>query len=193
MNNINLFAYTDELNQFLNEARLKNINFNDDDNITLRERGVARGVYKDNSTSSGSIDNGASTMNVDFNAPSQQTKQNTNDTPPQENSAEQPQEQPQGKPQGEPQEQPQENPQKQPQEQQIDDKSAELEKLQVSYKRIINLQKKFAAFKKQCENSELTVEDVIKSAQGGGQESAPAPEQNSTPTSDQNPMPSTQG
>ena len=176
MNNINLFAYTNELTQFLNEARLKNINFNDDDNITLRERGVARGVYKDNDTSSGSIDGGASTMNVDFNTPAQQTKQNTNDTPPQE--------QPQEQPQENPQEQPQAEPQREPQEQQIKDNSAELEKLQISYKKIINLQKKFAAFKKQCENSELTVEDVIKSAQGGGQESASNVSQESAPTSD---------
>lgn len=201
MNNINLFAYTDELNQFLNEARLKNINFNDDDNVTLRERGVARGVYKDDSTSSGSIDGETSTMNVDFNTPSQQTKQNTNNTPsqeqPQGNPQEQAQAEPQAKPQGEPQEQPQEqspeNPQDQSQEQQIEDNSTELEKLQISYKKIINLQKKFAAFKKQCENSELTVEDVIKSAQSAGQESAPASNQDSAPTSGQNPVPSTNG
>lgn len=202
MNNINLFAYTNELNQFLNEAtRLKNINFNDDDNITLRERGVARGVYKDNDTSSGSIDGEASTMNVDFNTPVQQTKQNTNDTPPQEQPQEQPQENPQEQPQTEPQSEPQNEPQEQPQEQQIEDNSAELEKLQISYKKIINLQKKFAAFKKQCENSELTVEDVIKSAQGGGQESASNVSQESaptsgpeaTPTAGQSPTPSTNG
>ena len=72
MNKINLSSYADEINQFLTEARLKNINFDDNKNLTMRERGVARGVYDDSDTSTGSTGDGATTtMNYDI-RPSQE-------------------------------------------------------------------------------------------------------------------------
>lgn len=153
MNKINLSIYADEINQFLNEARLKNIDFGKDNNLSMKERGVARGVYNDNDTSSGSSAGETSTMNIDFNNKQQQATDQKTDI------SENPQ------PSSETQE-----PQQSEQEPQRPDNSAELEKLQLSYKKILNLQKKFAAFKKQCEASEMTVEDVIKSAQGGSEQ-----------------------
>lgn len=152
MNRINLSIYADEINQFLNEARLKNIDFDKDNNLSMKERGVARGVYSDTDTSSGSSAGETSTMNIDFNNKQQQaTEQKPDVSNPQPSSEAQEPQQPEQKPQG-------------------SDNSAELEKLQLSYKKILNLQKKFAAFKKQCEASEMTVEDVIKSAQGGSEQ-----------------------
>lgn len=153
MNRINLSIYADEINQFLNEARLKNIDFDKDNNLSMKERGVARGVYSDTDTSSGSSAGETSTMNIDFNNKQQQATEQKPDVSenPQPSSETQEPQQAEQKPQG-------------------SDNSAELEKLQLSYKKILNLQKKFAAFKKQCEASEMTVEDVIKSAQGGSEQ-----------------------
>lgn len=173
MNRINLSIYADEINQFLNEARLKNIDFDKDNNLSMKERGVARGVYSDTDTSSGSSAGETSTMNIDFNNKQQQATEQKTDA------SENPQ------PSSETQEpqQSEQEPQQSEQEPQSSDNSAELEKLQLSYKKILNLQKKFAAFKKQCEASEMTVEDVIKSAQGGSEQ--PTQENQSQPPQEQ--------
>ena len=149
MNKINLSSYADEINQFLTEARRKNIDFDNDKNLTMRERGATRGVYNDSDSSSGTIgDGGATTMNYN-NQPSQEKingKLQTSEPSP-ENS-EPVSDNAQSTPETEP---PQKN-------------SSNLENLQIAYKKLFNLKKKFEAFKKQCENSELTIDDIIKAA-----------------------------
>lgn len=151
MNKINLSSYADEINQFLTEARLKNINFDDNKNLTMRERGVARGVYDDSDTSTGSTGDGATTtMNYDI-RPSQEK---INDKPQA------------SEPSPEKSETPQDNTQPAAETEQTQKNSSNLENLQIAYKKMFNLKKKFEAFKKQCENNELTIDDIIKAAGG---------------------------
>ena len=151
MNKINLSSYADEINQFLTEARLKNINFDNDKNLTMRERGVARGVYNDSDTSSGTIGNGgATTMNY-------------NNQPPREKINDKPQS---SEPSPENSESSSNNTQSAVEPETPQKNSSNLENLQIAYKKILNLKKKFEAFKKQCENNELVVDDVIKAANG---------------------------
>lgn len=151
MNKINLSSYADEINQFLTEARLKNINFDNDKNLAMRERGVARGVYDDSDTSSGSIGDGTTTTMSYNNQPSQEK---VNDKPQA------------SEPSPEKSETPQDNTQPSAEIEAPQKNSSNLENLQIAYKKMLSLKKKFEAFKKQCENNELTIDDIIKAAGG---------------------------